>query len=697
MTISSKRAEYAALTSFLISIVFFFITFFLGKWSGFYPVYESSFFVLSSVFISLVLVIQFHQRSLAERERLDLSHLESDKASSAIFQSKEETATLFAVAQKRLAIFEKWFLPIISALIAVYQLAIGLYLFKIVWAGEETVESQTHALVCAVCMAAIAFVSFLISRYSAGMSTTIEWKPLRSAGSFLLGIAVLCFILAISLAFAHFKFFMLINIVAWIPPVLLLMLGAETSLNVILDIYRPHLKDQYSKAAFDSRLLGIISEPGEILHTAASAIDYQFGFKVSQTWFYKLLEKTIIPLALFGALTLYLLSCIVVVQSNEEAIIEHFGNPLTSSGQPRIIGPGLALKWPWPIDIAYRYPTKKISEISIGYVPKIDPNTGQPERGPKLWGQSHYEKEYDLIVAGEHSTLDQNGAVPISLIKANLPVQYRVKDLYSFLYNYGTTKKRGQQRQYEAEKVFEAICYHHLTQFAASAKIEVENNKERSLLGAGRFKAKEYLTSAIQKAADKLGLGIEVVFIGVQGIHPPADVAADYERVVGAVQKKQAAILTAQGQSNRDLSNLAGSTENANKLYYLAEKYQKALGHSDTSQTDQLGTELDSVFSQASGDIFNILKKSQSYAFEKSTLAYATGLRFADQLKAYKAAPNIYKRQQRLIVLEESMQNIRKYVIAADTNNTEVFIVDLQEKLTPDLYDLAGLQQENKK
>ncbi|MHC4122424.1 MAG: SPFH domain-containing protein [Planctomycetota bacterium] len=693
MTISSKRAEYVALTSLVISVVSFFITFLLSRWSGYFAIFEVSWFLLATTGISLVLVIQFHQHSLAQREKLDIGQLEAEKKSSTIFQSDNETTALFAVAQKRLKIFNKWFLPIFSTLIAVYMILIGLYLLKSLIVGIETENKQ--ALVCAVSSAAIAFVSFLISRYATGMATKIQWKPLRACGSFLFASAVFCFLLAVSLAFAHFKIFVFINIIVWIIPILLVLLGAETALNVVLDIYRPRLKDQYGRAAFDSRLLGTISEPGEILHTAASAIDYQFGFKVSQTWFYKLLEKAVIPLVLFGAFVLYLLSCIVVVAPNEEAIIEHLGNPLKASGQVRKIEPGLILKWPWPIDVTYRYPTKAISEISVGFVHKTDPN-GQIERGPKLWGKPHYEKEYNLLVASEYTTSDSDSeAVPISLIKANVPIQYRVKDLYAFMYNYGVSKKRiGTPKTYEAVKMLEAICYRELTKFGTSAKIEVDDeNLENSLLGAGRLKAKKHLMQSIQEAIDKANLGIELVFVGLQGIHPPSEVTSDYQKVIGAIQIKNALVLKAHAQRNKDLTALAGSVKNADKLYALAEKYQKAVEQNNSKQIDEFGQELDTAFSGASGDIFKTLADSQSYAFEKSALSYATGLRFAGQLKAYQSAKEIYKHNQRLSVLEESLENIRKYVVVADQNDSQVFIVDVKEKLTPGLYDLAGIEE----
>jgi hypothetical protein len=47
--------------------------------------------------------------------------------------------------------------------------------------------------------------------------------------------------------------------------------------------------------------------------------------------------------------------------------------------------------------------------------------------------------------------------------------------------------------------------------------------------------------------------------------------------------------------------------------------------------------------------------------------------------------------------LEEALENIRKYVVVADQNDTQVFIFDAQEKLTPSLYELSGLEESSKK
>jgi len=688
MTVSSKRPINVALVSLILSIIFFGITFFLGRWSGFFAVSAVSWLILSVAFVWFVLCLQFYQRSLAEQEKLDSGQLVRDEKTSAIFQARSERATLLSVAQSRLEIFEKWFIPIFSGLIAAYQIGIGLYLLNAVGAAAENELKQP--LLCGICMTAIAFISFLISRYATGMSGQTEWKPLRAGGSSLLGVAVLCFALAVILALVYlFNFLAPINIIAMVIPALLVVLGAETALNLIMDIYRPRLKGQYSRSAFDSRLLGVINEPGGILRSAADAIDYQFGFKASQTWFYKLLEQAIVFLVLFGAITLYLLSCIVIVAPDEQAIIEHFGDPVNKAGQVRLIGPGLTLKLPWPIDIVYKYPTKMISEISIGFVPKVDPQTGEVEHRPLLWGEAHYEKEYQLLVASPQSgTESLAGTVPVSLVIAAVPVQYRIKDLYSFIYNHN-----------EPEKVLEFICNRELTRFAASAKIEAgeETDIDQSLLGIGRAEAGKTLTERIQKAADEEGLGVEIVFLGLQGVHPPTEVAAAYQKVIGAVQQKQSLILQAQAERNMMLSTLVGSVEKADELYRLALKYRQAEDVNTPEEIEKLGKQLDTAFEEAKGVIFKTLRESQRYAFEKETLAKGTGERFAGQLKAYRAAPEIYVHEQRLAMLEEALDGVRKYVVVADQNDTQVTIIDLQENLAPSIYETGAFEESSEK
>jgi membrane protease subunit HflK len=678
MKISPKRAEYLSIAGLILSVLFFGALLAIWQWCWSFAVQAAAWQMLGGVIVWFVLLLQFHQRSLAEREKLDLAQLARTGDENTIFEAEQEQKGLFAVAQRRLELFEKWFLPVFAILIAAYEVALGVMLVR----GSGIAESPKEPLVASVYMVAIAFVTFLMSRYATGMSSEDEWRPLKAGGGFLAVSAVCCFLLAVGFALARFKSFVLLEVMDVAIPVAMIVLGIETAMNVILDMYRPRIAGRYRRAAFDSRLLSLVNEPGTILQTAAGAMDYQFGFKVSQTWFYKLLAKAILPLVLFAAVTLYLLSCIVVIKADEEAIIEHFGKPI-NNGKP--VGPGLTFKWPWPIDVAYSYPTRKIQQLNIGF--KVEDET-KVSREPLLWNLSHYKEEYNLLVANKTAAITQKGSAAFSIIIAAVPIQFKVKDLYAFLYNYGYTKDSmtGGEGVPAAVGVLEDICYRELVMYTVSSNSTQKSAgffEGLSMLGADREEAAQTLRNRIQKKADEAKLGVELVFVGMQ-VHPPKEVATDYEDVIGAVLEKRASILDAVSSRNETLGLLAGSVNSAEELGALVRASQGGGGDAP---------ELDKAFENAGGQIFSTLRKARSEAYEKTTIARATGERFQSQVQAYRAAPVIYKRELRLSALEELAPSLRKYVIVTDPADKRVTIIDMSEKMNTGLYDITPVEQ----
>ena len=124
----------------------------------------------------------------------------------------------------------------------------------------------------------------------------------------------------------------------------------------------------------------------------------------------------------------------------------------------------------------------------------------------------------------------------------------------------------------------------------------------------------------------------------------------------------------------------------------MAAQYQEAVAEGRDEDVKRLGEQFDAAFNEARGEIYRILSEAQSYDFAQATLAKATGERFAGQLQAYRAAPDIYRCEQRSAALEEGLKNIRKYVVAADPNDREVIILDLQDKLPTNLLDVGGVR-----
>ena len=72
---------------------------------------------------------------------------------------------------------------------------------------------------------------------------------------------------------------------------LLGLMAVETLITLLLEIYRPRVKGKVERPLYDSRLVGLLGQPEGLFTTAAQALDYQFGFKVSETWFFRLFEK----------------------------------------------------------------------------------------------------------------------------------------------------------------------------------------------------------------------------------------------------------------------------------------------------------------------------------------------------------------------------------------------------------------------
>ena len=75
----------------------------------------------------------------------------------------------------------------------------------------------------------------------------------------------------------------------------------EILVALMLEIYRPRMKGKISRPVYDSRFVGLLGQPESLFTTAAKTIDYQFGFNVSETWFFQLVKQNLLVL-LLGAI-----------------------------------------------------------------------------------------------------------------------------------------------------------------------------------------------------------------------------------------------------------------------------------------------------------------------------------------------------------------------------------------------------------
>jgi membrane protease subunit HflK len=583
---------------------------------------------VASIFLGLTALIAFiswFQMRLEENERLEkleLDELTKSKGGSTLFEAKD--AEVFP-AQRAREQFEKFFVPGFGVLLLLLE-AGGVWLLWR-WISKATdVIAPDRALPALALFAIFALLLFLFGRFSVTMARLENHRLLRPGANFILLSAYICFFTALGIAGIKVEFPKADLYVAKGLTVLLGLMAVEILVALLLEIYRPRLKGKISRPIYDSRLAGLLGQPESLFTTAAQALDYQFGFNVSETWFFRLLQKNL-PVLLLAQLAVLLLStCVVFVDAGEQAVLERFGKPVAGG----VLTPGAHFKLPWPADRVYQYRTEQIQTFDVGYTP--DPQS--ENANTILWSIPHAKEENFLVANRETATIkdadtdtnDMLKAPPVSLITVSIPVQFQINDVLAWAY-----------QNTDPTNLLQDLATRAVVHYLAGVDLN-------SVMSEARLEAADTLRDQIQAAADARKLGVKILFVGLQDIHPPQKVAADYEKVVGAVQQMIAA------------------TNNA---------------AADAIRTNALGGAL--AFTTT-----NIAEATRQ-RLEVSALARAA--LFTNQIPAFAAAPSVYRQRAYFQTFASATANARKYILLV-TNTDDVVIFNLEDKIREDLLNL---------
>jgi len=139
-----------------------------------------------------------------------------------------------------------------------------------------------------------ALLLFLIGRFSVTVARLENQRLLRPSASFLLAGAYICFVTALGIAGVKAGF---PKVDFWLTRALCVLLGLMAGGNAhhaaAGNLSAARVKGEIARSLYDSRLVGLLAQPEGLFTTATQALDYQFGFKVSETWFFKLLQKNL--------------------------------------------------------------------------------------------------------------------------------------------------------------------------------------------------------------------------------------------------------------------------------------------------------------------------------------------------------------------------------------------------------------------
>ena len=498
---------------------------------------------------------------------------------------------------------------------------------KVLATAEKITASPIHtALLSAVMM----MVSVLAGAFFAGQSRVREFRWLRPAGAWLItGFAAMLLVTVSSICTAN-NINGVDKICSRILFWLFVVLGAEFIVNFVIEFYRPRTIAE-TRPVFESQLLSFFTEPGGVMRNIASALDYQFGFKVSGTWLYGFIERSFFPVLILWAVLFWGFTTIHEIGPDQVGIRETFGKI-----EQRLLTPGVYWTLPYPFGTVQRFSCTELKSLYIG---ESTTNADKRSATPVvLWTNEHGGADDPFVVAVKTEGSDKNltdSDASISFVRMGIPIEYRIKPSFEDVYNYAYGNA-------SPVNILRKIGEQAAAEYMAGATMD-------ELLSYGRRQAEQTLAKRIQALADQNKLGIEIVRVGIMDAHPPVEkVAPAYQEVIGALEEKETEILKANA--------------------YAA-----------------------TVIPEANASAMEIIEAARSYSNRISTVAQAESERFKFQLSAYRALPGMFKLNNKLDVLTQETAAIRKYIVGAGLKD-EIYEMNFETRERIDLVDIDSAE-----
>ncbi len=661
-----------------------------------------SYYMLLGLPVWVVLGVVFHQHYLERLESMEASRIESEVTrSGSIFDVGDEGLN---VAASRLRWMHHYLIPIVSLLVAGGMITVGLMqraelndkasLLSVDedFANRLLVADSVWAAYGLAIAAGVAILCFLFSRFVAGMSKQPAWVIMRGGASVAVGTALLNVMLVVGHGFlirdgndAVMMF------LARVVPIYTLLAGIEIAINFVLNLYRPRRPGEFPRPAFDSRVLSLFAAPDTVVKSISDAVNYQFGFEVTSTWFYKLLSRQIFPLFGLCFVILVALNCVMVVYPYEQAIVVSFGSygRVDSSEMPRVYESGSYLKFPW--ERTMKYPVYRMDDIVVGTEPEYDGH-------PMLWGDVHGESENDVLFivkptnyGVEDNLVDENNVEEayskVAVVNAEVPIQYRIKSGIDLNGRYGLLNfiEFAGGRRSSRELYIESVAVRVVNRYCTGKSIDF-------VLGEGRLQMAVELKDLIQADLDELLSGVEIMFVGVAGLHPPAgtpeggkgeskSVASEFERVLAAQEGVAAGIKAAEGVAISSLAAVSGSVERGEQILQELAVLDTLDSGSD-AHIEQAGV-VRGLLLGANGTAAEVLHQVRADRWSTHMRAWGETVRQNGRLAPYRESARIYKTREYINSLIRVM-----------SNNHRVYISALDAELVPTLLlqqDEAGL------
>ncbi len=287
----------------------------------------------------------------------------------------------------------------------------------------------------------------------------------------------------------------------------LALLVFETLLRALGRLYQPERSRVRAPVFGESALLPALFGEAGPFHSLLGTLERNLGLKFAEAWLVRYLRALAAPLALLGLLGLWLGTGVTRIPVDSSGVLLVRGEV-----QAAALPPGLHCHRPWPWARLVAVPTGRVQEIALGFERDL--------AGPVLWAEKHFEGEQNLLVgAGEE------------LLTFNVPVQFRIRDAVASL-----------RRTADPAAALAALGSRQLLTLAIG-------HRAFGLMTTDRADLAAQLHASLQQESDRLGLGLEIVFVGLKDVHPPVPVAPAYQDVVSAEEERATLVDEARSQA----------------------------------------------------------------------------------------------------------------------------------------------------
>ena len=622
------------------------------------------------------LVALFHQHKLERLEALEEDELAAGRADLSSVFAREGGEV--RVAARRLGRMHGVFMPVLSIVVALSMVGVALFLLRLrhqvaVEQAEFLLTSQRGWAV-AICLG-FAGVAFIISRFVAGMAKQDAWQNLRGGASAMVGIAVVTLAVAVGIVFRFFGNDAVIGAVANGLPYYLFVLAAEVALNFILNVYRPRVPGEIPRPAFDSKLLSLVAAPDNIVRTINDAVNYQFGFDITSSWGYQLLLRSLTGLTATAVGVVVLLSTLVVVEPNEQAIRLSAGALVDE--EPA--GSGILFKLPWPLQSAERYRVTSLRRLDL---------TGRQTRSPDVQLFSTdldglFDRVPDPLIVRSSGGDDEL----LSLVDAEIILQYRIRedgglmDLLRFV-----PETRGRMARIDdRRRALRALALREVSDHFSSRTLD-------EVLASGRLELAAALRERIQGAFDRAEAGVELSTVTIPLLRPHGTAARAWEEYSVAAQRRIQRIVGGEQEVNAGLAAIIGDPANAGPVIEAIDAYESRLAERGAEDPATIAARrvAVSLVLDSGGQAALMLAQASSRGLIEIIDAQAQVARIEAESLPYEAAPHLYRVLEEMAVYRRRMPALSKFLLAIDSAQLDVaFELKSIDPLTS-IYDALG-------